>query len=419
MKLHKLYYFIIIIFILGIFFCFNILNIEVNNNIDAVYINKILKNIENNWGNLIKEEYKDSILKFTVIDTEENVIIQTSDNISKTIHECILNKDVILDVNVNNEVVGKVLFYNETYDNVINIKNKLIKFLISFISLLVILCIAYFFYLNKVIILPFNKMKDFAYNVAKGNFEENLDMDKNNLFGAFTESFDIMREELLRSKQELYKSECSKKELIASLSHDIKTPVAIIKSVSEFMLLKVREEKEMRQLKTINSKADTINLLVSDLFNSTLEELEELEVIIDELNSNIVEKIIRSNNYHNNITINNIPECIILAHKIRLEQVIDNIISNSNKYADTQIEVKANILGKYLEINFRDYGQGVDHEELPLIFNKFYRGKKSKNKNGTGLGLYIAKYFMENMYGDIKCFNVEDGFVVKILIKLA
>ena len=162
-----------------------------------------------------------------------------------------------------------------------------------------------------------------------------------------------------------------------------------------------------------------INLLVSDLFTSTLADLDELEVVVEELDSSVISKIIKDNNYHDYISAKDIPECIILAHEIRLEQVIDNIISNSNKYAGTNIDVKANIVGKYLEVEFRDYGKGIDNEEIPLIFNKFYRGKNSKNKNGTGLGLYIAKYFIKNMQGDIKCFNIENGFVVKVIIKLA
>lgn len=407
------------LFILSILFCIKILTFEVKNNMDAVYTNKVLNSVENNWGNLKEEDYKSYILKFTIIDNEENVLFKTSDNISETIHESILNKDVMLDVKVNNEIVGKIIFYNETNDEIMQIKNKLLIFLICFIGFLAVTCLGYLFYINKAIILPFNKMQKFAYNVAKGNFEDTLDMDKNNLFGAFTESFDIMREELLLSKQKLYKSECSKKELIASLSHDIKTPVATIKSISEFMLLKEREEKEMRQLKAINSKADTINLLVSDLFSSTLADLDELDITVEELNSNIINKMIQNNNYHDKIIAEPIPECIILAHELRLEQVIDNIIINSNKYADTKIEIKANIVEKHLEIDIRDYGNGIKDDELPLIFNKFYRGKNSKNKSGTGLGLYIAKCFMENMYGDIKCFNVEDGFIVKIIVTLA
>jgi histidine kinase len=419
MKLKRLYCFIVIVFILSIFFSIKLLDFDIKDNMDIVYTNKVLKSVENNWGNLKEENYKNNKIQFTVIDNEENVVIQTKDYTSKSVHDSILNKDVMLNVEVNDEVVGKILFYNEANDKIMKVKNNLLVFLICFMSVLFIVCLVYLLYLNKVIIQPFNKLQKFAYNVAKGNFEDTLEMDKNNLFGAFTESFDIMREELLRSKEKLYKSECSKKELVASLSHDIKTPVATIKSISELMLLKEREEKEMRQLQVINSKADMINLLVSDLFSSTLADLDELEVIVDELDSSVISKIIKNNNYHDHIYAEDIPECIILAHEIRLEQVIDNIISNSNKYAGTNIDVKADIVGQYLEIEFKDYGQGIDKEEIPLVFNKFYRGKNSKNKNGSGLGLYIAKCFMENMDGDIKCFNVEDGFVMKIILKLA
>jgi histidine kinase len=66
-----------------------------------------------------------------------------------------------------------------------------------------------------------------------------------------------------------------------------------------------------------------------------------------------------------------------------------------------------------------DYGPGISEEELPLLFNKYYRGKNVDGKNGSGLGLYISKYFMEKMYGHIYCYNREDGFTVVIKSKLA
>ncbi|MBE6071323.1 MAG: hypothetical protein E7208_05135 [Clostridium butyricum] len=68
-----------------------------------------------------------------------------------------------------------------------------------------------------------------------------------------------------------------------------------------------------------------INLLVSDLFTSTLADLDELEVVVEELDSSVISKIIKDNNYHDYISAKDIPECIILAHEIRLEQVIDKI----------------------------------------------------------------------------------------------
>ena len=66
-----------------------------------------------------------------------------------------------------------------------------------------------------------------------------------------------------------------------------------------------------------------------------------------------------------------------------------------------------------------DFGSGISEEELPLLFNKYYRGKNVEGKNGSGLGLYISKYFMENMDGQINCYNRKDGFTVVLKIKLA
>lgn len=98
-----------------------------------------------------------------------------------------------------------------------------------------------------------------------------LNMNKNNPFGVFTESFDIMREQLAAARKSEYEANRSKKELVASLSHDIKTPVASIKAVSELMLLRAMDAKDIRQLNMINAKAEQIDLMITDMFHATLE----------------------------------------------------------------------------------------------------------------------------------------------------
>jgi len=85
------------------------------------------------------------------------------------------------------------------------------------------------------ILKPFGVMKQFARKIADGDLEFKLSMDKGNYFGAFTESFDLMREELIKARQGEYEANISKKELVAELSHDIKTPVATIKAICELL----------------------------------------------------------------------------------------------------------------------------------------------------------------------------------------
>ena len=157
------------------------------------------------------------------------------------------------------------------------------------------------------------------------------------------------------------------------------------------------------------------------MFQSTLEELGQFQVEIKDEDASIIGEAVKQMDYEGKIHQGEIPECLVYIDYMRMEQVINNIISNSYKYAGTDIEVSYTLISGYLQVDVKDYGEGVAQEELPLIFNKFYRSKNDKvqNKSGAGLGLYIAKTLMEKMNGEMSCFNTEDGFVVRLLIPLS
>ena len=101
---------------------------------------------------------------------------------------------------------------------------------------------------------------------------------------------------LSAARQREYESNRSKKELVATLSHDIKTPVASIKAVSELMLLQAKDEKVMKHVNTIYSKAEQINLLVTDMFHATLEELQQLKLTVTEESSEVLVEMIENVN---------------------------------------------------------------------------------------------------------------------------
>src|SRR5690606_12152521 len=149
------------------------------------------------------------------------------------------------------------------------------------------------------------------------------------------------------------------------------------------------------------------------------EELQQLKVNITEEPSSVLTGMIANANIDDQIHCGPIPACIILTDKTRMQQVLDNIFSNAYKYAGTPVAVVSQICHSYLELHIMDKGNGVDEEELSLVFNKFYRGNNVKGHSGSGLGLYISKYFMQNMQGDIECRNRNDGFTVILKIKLA
>ncbi|MCL2815462.1 MAG: HAMP domain-containing histidine kinase [Oscillospiraceae bacterium] len=308
----------------------------------------------------------------------------------------------------------------EDMDAARNNRDKALQLFLFLIIAAVALSGAFlYFYCERGILKPFRKLQGFARHIAAGDLDIPLEMDRNNLFGAFTESFDLMRDELHKAKENERKADRSKKELVASLSHDIKTPVASIKAVTELMILTADDDKRIKQLETINAKAEQINALITDMFHATLEELQALSVTAAEIESAAIPDLIKNADYENRVEPFSVPNCIVTADLLRLQQVFDNIIGNSYKYAGTKIEINSKIDGQYLLVDITDFGKGVAEDELPLIFNKFYRGKDAGAKSGYGLGLYISKYLLEQMSGDLKCENRPAGFAVKLTLRLA
>ncbi len=263
---------------------------------------------------------------------------------------------------------------------------------------------------------PFSKLKGFAERVACGNLDIPLEMDKHNLFGAFTESFDIMRSELKKARISEAKANESKKELVAKLSHDIKTPVASIKAVSEVGLAMTNNEKDKINYSQIINKSDQINTLVTNLFSATLEELKKLTVAPTNIESKKVKTLLENADYLHRAIIPNIPECLVYVDSLRLQQVFDNIFANSYKYANTKITIEIQKNEKYIDIIIEDFGGGVLSEELPILIEKYKRGSNSVNTDGAGLGLYISDFFMKEMEGKLKVENGMHG--LKVIVSL-
>ncbi|OAB27050.1 two-component sensor histidine kinase [Paenibacillus macquariensis subsp. defensor] len=418
MRAKWLFLIIIAMFIAGVVLAMLVIETKVDNHVDIVAANKMLKTIESHWGHIEQGDYPIN-QQFAVLDNSGIVLYQTSEELSTTINDAIRNRDTVIDVMQKDSLVGKLIIHNDNKEVVQHMKSQLLIIIVLTFTTLMVLCVLYIIFLNYTVFTPFKKLQSFAVNVARGNLDIPLTMDNNNPFGAFTESFDIMREELATARHSEYVANRSKKELVASLSHDIKTPVASIKAVSELMLMRATEDKVIKQLNTIYMKAEQINLLVTDMFHATLEELQELKVTVTEELSDVLNGIITNVNYDDQISWDPFPECIILTDVTRLQQVFDNIMSNSYKYAGTVVTITSLVTHTHLELRIMDYGSGINGDELPLVFNKFYRGNNAEGKSGSGLGLFISKYLMQNMQSDIECHNRDDGLTVTLRIKLA
>ena len=249
---------------------------------DTVAVNEAVQSVQNDWEDLDKHINR-TPLDYVALSLDGTVLYRTKPGLSETINAAISHRDTILDIEAGGAVAGKLIVYNNNDTLFQSEKQTVVIAVASMMLFQCIICVGYFLYMRRTVIKPFHKLKGFAERVADGNLDIPLEMDRQNLFGAFTESFDIMRSELKRARIAEAKANESKKELVAKLSHDIKTPVASIKAASEVGAALSSEEKDRKNYEQIIQKTDQINTLVTNLFSATLEELNELTVTPSDL----------------------------------------------------------------------------------------------------------------------------------------
>lgn len=409
-----------------LFLLFLIAGRYVEKKINTVDVNDYVETAKENWNHLDSAERfigRPADTEIRIFDKDNRVVYSSSQTVFDGINsplDAVRDHLLIFPVTDDGVFLGTLVLYDPSNQYDLHRRQKI--WIIMFFSMLIMFLSygIFFCYVNRSIIKPFRRMKQYASLIAQGKLDEPFIMDRNNMFGLFTESFDTMREELKSSKKRELALQLKEKELVASLSHDLKTPVTGIKLICELLEVKVKEEDVRGKIVRIHNKTEEINVLLNNLLSSALEDLHEMTMNCAEETSDILNRLLEEHDPHKMIVCEYVPDCIINVDRNRLSQVLGNIISNSYKYANTQIDVTYCFHGKYLEMCIRDYGDGVEQEELDLITNKFYRGKRNTaQKEGSGLGLYISKGLMEKMKGQLFCKSGEDGFCVVLRIPLA
>ena len=390
--------------------------------LDNTVVNGLLNELSADWDN-VKAKNKSTVpqiegISYEVMDNDGRILVRTETGMPEDLGRATSERYTIRDIKVDGEVVGKLLISNDfTSMRSETQKNYERRFII--VALVEALLIALFLlWVYRNIIKPFEDLKEFASDIASGDLDKPLKMDRGNIFGSFTESFDIMRSELSEAKQKEYEAQRSKMELVSQLSHDIKTPVASIKALGELLEAQSTDPKSKERLGSIVTKADNIDAMVSDLFTETLTELNELNVETSEQESRILDRIIKDADHMDLVTGRNVEECIIMCDPLRVTQVVNNIIFNSYKYAGTKIHLESHIEDDYLVVSFTDEGGGVSNDEIPMITKRFRRGENAKGKPGSGLGLAIAYELMEKMGGDLEVANADKGLRVRLFFKI-
>lgn len=268
---------------------------------------------------------------------------------------------------------------------------------------------------------PLNKISKYTSEIAKGNTDIPLTYDRGSEVGEFSWAFDSMRKELNKARASEKEAIENNKTVIATLSHDIKTPIASIRAYAEGLEANMDSspEKRAQYLQVIMKKSDEVSKVTDDLLLHSLSDMNRLKVekktfeigafcegAVKDLDPDGKEISFVSGGVTANVS----------ADPDRLLQCVENLVTNARKYAGTKISVSLEKAESNVAICVKDCGSGIPDEDMPFVFDKFYRGHNHGSQQGSGLGLYIVKYLMTQMDGDIVLENRADGLLAKLVL---
>jgi len=274
---------------------------------------------------------------------------------------------------------------------------------------------------SRSILRPVRLLSDAAGQIRSGNLNFHIKSKSRDELGKLVNTFDSMREQLKESLELRDKYEHNRKELIANISHDLKTPITSILGYVEGIQDGVAStaEKQKEYLATVHSKALYVNQLIEELsLYSKLDvkklpfHFESVDIfafiqdylndINDELSEKDVQVVFDKDERH-------VTVCI---DRIKIVRVVENIIFNSVKYMNNEFgKITISIIEqeKKVKVSISDNGPGVSEDEISTIFNRFYRTDPSRSTAGSGLGLAIASQIIKEHGGEIWAENLSTG----------
>ncbi|MFD2043797.1 sensor histidine kinase [Ornithinibacillus salinisoli] len=400
-------------------------SIEQEKLFDASFVHSISEKLEMEEANLVIRK--------------GNELIYTSDNLKK-----ISNNDVPsfgdedfrpIPVRVENEhysVMQYDFYFQDGMEGSIFILENSPSFVTSarvffpvlFLSLiLTLVCtnVLLSYFMSKRILQPVKQLSSAADNISKGDFDFTIRPKGKDELNKLIRTFDNMRLQLKESLELRDKYEHNRRELVANISHDLKTPITSIIGYVEGIQDGVANtaEKQKQYFDTIHSKATYINQLIEEL--SLLSKLDvnresfHFEVVnvtafmddyLREIEDDLEEKGIQLVFQHMDVESN------VFIDRNKMIRVIQNIVYNSVKYIERtpgRITISLTDREEMIEVCISDNGKGVPEEELASIFTRFYRVDPSRSTSGSGLGLAIASQIIQVHGGSIWAENIQTG----------
>ena len=287
----------------------------------------------------------------------------------------------------------------------------IVKYLIAVLIILIVIAVLVTNrFLTKFVFRKIEKPLDIlisgVHEIQDGNLAYRIRYSNKDEFLPVCQDFNQMAERLQQSIAQTEREERNRKELIAGISHDLRTPLTSIKAYIEGLIEGVAQtpERQQKYMQTIREKANDIDRMVDKLFLFSKLDLGD--------NPFYPEPIPVAEALHS-LVLDDIPtDCVVCADPVQFRNAILNLLENSLKYKDdpeVQVRIGCTETSSDATISVTDNGPGVPEEALSKLFDVFYRSDPSRSnpQKGSGLGLAITAKILERFGGSVRAENVQ------------
>ena len=326
-------------------------------------------------------------------------------------HECDIVTVGVPVQGINGEVAGAILLNSpvETQKEVVNSSWYMI-FMSGMVALMVSFVIAIPFARN--LAQPITSMRSTALELAAGNYEAETGIVRYDEIGELATTIDFLADKLAENEVERKNMEQMRLDFFANVSHELRTPITVVRGYTESLVDGVVSDDERRQqyYNRMLSECQSMERLVGDLLLLSKMQnpdflVEKEPVTLQQVFYDIKRTAWAIADERNIEIVVNQPEepCTMMADYVRLRQMFVVIVDNAIKFSKDGSSIYINIEdADDIRVSIRDEGVGITEEELPYIFEKFYKSKLRQNAKGSGLGLAIARQICLKHDGNIR-----------------
>lgn len=278
---------------------------------------------------------------------------------------------------------------------------------------------------------PLDALAEGAKRIKENNLRQDIAYTGELEFENACAVFNDMQESILAEQEKNRKYEKARTDMIAGISHDLRTPLTAMKGTIKGLMDGVAStpEQQKKFLQAAYRRTGDMDMLLNQLLYLSRMETGNMPIFMQTIEiaaflKNYVkgkQEVIETLQEEITVDTKGITAGVSVDPE-QFQRILDNLVENSRKYGETiplRMKIKLEKIPKGLSICFQDNGVGLPEEKLPYIFDEFYRGDESRNKKeGNGLGLYIVKYLMEAMGGNVRAKNA-DGLAIYLELPIS